>query len=111
MPFGGVTETVMIGVLFSLFLFALVQGILAIRQGRVADHRRWMLRMMTIALVPVTMRPMFSLLVVFGVSGPTGFLSAMMLSILVNILVSEYSLTQKPVPGKKLTQHAVFVNQ
>jgi uncharacterized membrane protein len=56
--FGGNAERVVIGAFGGLFLLALVLGVVRIRQGRVAQHREWMIRAFAIGLSVATMRLM-----------------------------------------------------
>ena len=58
-PKGGWPERVVIGLFGSLFLFALVEGFLNIRAGRVAQHREWMIRAFAIGLAIATARLIF----------------------------------------------------
>lgn len=57
MAIGGVNETAATLLFGSLFLFALLQGFLAIRMGHVALHRQWMIRAFAIGLAVTTTRP------------------------------------------------------
>lgn len=54
--FGGNAERVVIAAFGGLFLLALVLGLVRIRQGRVAQHREWMIRAYAIGLSVATMR-------------------------------------------------------
>src|SRR5215203_4098660 len=58
-PKGGWPERAVIGMFGSLFLFALVEGFLNIRAGRVALHREWMIRAFAIGLAIDTARLIF----------------------------------------------------
>jgi uncharacterized membrane protein len=56
MPFGGAGESAAI-VLFGGFLvFAVSKAVMAIRGGRVAQHREWMIRSFALALAISTVR-------------------------------------------------------
>src|ERR687898_2312309 len=58
-PKGGWPERVVIGLFGSLFLFALVEGFLNVRAGRVALHREWMIRAFAVGLAIATARLFF----------------------------------------------------
>jgi uncharacterized membrane protein len=58
-PFSGWPERVVIGLFGSLFLLALVKGLVHVRAGRVASHREWMMRAFAIGLSIATMRLIF----------------------------------------------------
>jgi uncharacterized membrane protein YozB (DUF420 family) len=58
-PFSGWTESVLIGLFESLFLFTLGKGFVHVRAGRVALHREWMIRAFAIALAIATQRLIF----------------------------------------------------
>ena len=58
-PFSGWTESVVITIFGTLFLLALGKGFAAIRAGRVAQHREWMIRAFAIGLSIATMRLIF----------------------------------------------------
>jgi uncharacterized membrane protein len=57
MAVGGLNETVATMLFGSLFLIALVKAFLAIRRGRSASHREWMIRAFAIASAVATIRP------------------------------------------------------
>jgi uncharacterized membrane protein len=57
MAIGGANETAATILFAALFLFSLVKAFLAIRQGKVALHREWMIRMFAIGLAVATVRP------------------------------------------------------
>ena len=54
---GGANEIAATIVFGSFFLFALIKGFLAIRRGRVGEHREWMIRAFAIGLAVATVRP------------------------------------------------------
>ena len=54
---GGANETAAMMLFATIFLFALVKGLLSIRQGKVAQHREWMIRAFAIGLAVATARP------------------------------------------------------
>lgn len=56
MPFGGRMESVAIALFGGLLLFAIVRGFRAIRSGRVALHREWMIRAFALAIAISTVR-------------------------------------------------------
>ena len=56
MPFGGPAEAVAIALFGGLLLTAVVRGFLAIRSGRVALHREWMIRTFALAIAISTVR-------------------------------------------------------
>lgn len=71
-PFSGWAEQLLIAIFGSLFLFALVNGFVHIRAGRVAQHREWMLRAFAIGLSIATQRLIFiPSLFAAGVVGPS----------------------------------------
>lgn len=57
MAIGGPNETAATIFFAILFLVALVKAFLAIRRGKVALHREWMIRMFAIGLAVATVRP------------------------------------------------------
>jgi uncharacterized membrane protein len=57
MAIGGANETAATIFFAILFLFALLKAFLYIRQGKVALHREWMIRMFAIGLAVATVRP------------------------------------------------------
>jgi Predicted membrane protein (DUF2306) len=59
MPFSGHLERIVIGVFGGLFLISLVLGYVRVRQGRIGEHREWMLRALAIGLSVATMRALF----------------------------------------------------
>jgi uncharacterized membrane protein len=65
-PFSGNPERVVIAVFGTMFLLFLLLGLVRVRQGRIAQHREWMLRAFAIGLSIATMRLIFlpSLLIV-----------------------------------------------
>jgi len=56
MPYGGAGEALAIALFGGLLLVALTTAVVAIRHGRVAEHREWMLRAFAIALAIATVR-------------------------------------------------------
>ncbi|MDN5854959.1 MAG: DUF2306 domain-containing protein [Actinomycetia bacterium] len=58
-PFSGDPERVVIGVFGGMFLLALGLGAVRIRQGRIVEHREWMIRAFAIGLSVATMRLIF----------------------------------------------------
>ena len=62
-PFGGTPERVMTAIFGSLFLYFPGRGWRAIREGNVAQHREWMLRMYGLALAVALIRIIGALLV------------------------------------------------
>jgi uncharacterized membrane protein len=56
MPFGGAAEAVAIALFGGLFLLALGRAVAAVRTGRVALHREWMIRAFAVALGISTVR-------------------------------------------------------
>lgn len=100
-PFGGMAETVVIGFYFVLFMVCLVQGIRAARVRQFAEHRRWMLRMVALAMAPVIMRPILSLLVVAGMSGPASFVPAILMSMALNMLFIEWYMNRPSLGARK----------
>jgi uncharacterized membrane protein YozB (DUF420 family) len=86
MPFGGRVETLAALLMGAGFLFSLVMGVWRIRQGRVAEHRYWMLTMSALGFAPLTMRLL--LMVVMAVTdftGPQLFGPTMLLGMIVNL--------------------------
>jgi uncharacterized membrane protein len=61
MAIGGLNETAATMVFAIVFLFALVKGFLAIRKGKVALHREWMIRAFAVGLAVATVRPIVGL--------------------------------------------------
>ncbi len=57
MAIGGANETAATMLFAILFLFALCRAFLAIRQGKVAIHREWMIRAFAIGLAVAFVRP------------------------------------------------------
>src|SRR5918993_214390 len=70
-PQGGWPERVVIGLFGSLFLFALVEGFLNIRAGRVALHREWMIRAFAVGLAIATARLIFFPALLITMADPT----------------------------------------
>src|SRR5918997_6257721 len=70
-PKGGWPERVVIGLFGSLFLFALVEGFLNIRAGRVALHREWMIRAFAVGLAIATARLFFFPALLITMADPT----------------------------------------
>ncbi|MBD3670433.1 MAG: DUF2306 domain-containing protein [Gammaproteobacteria bacterium] len=88
MPFGGLFETVVIVVVGLAFLAVLAMGVIRIRQGRIAEHRYWMLHMVALAFVPVTMRILLNLgMFTTELSGPSLFGPTMLLGTVINLWV------------------------
>jgi hypothetical protein len=58
-PFSGHLERIVIGIFGGLFLISLVLGYVRVRQGRIGEHREWMLRAFAIGLSVATMRVLF----------------------------------------------------
>jgi hypothetical protein len=56
MPFGGAAEVVAIALFGGLFLAALGRAVVAIRTGKVALHREWMIRAFAVAIGISTVR-------------------------------------------------------
>jgi hypothetical protein len=56
MPFGGPAEAVAIALFGGLLLIAVVRGFLAIRSGRTALHREWMIRTFALGIAISTVR-------------------------------------------------------
>lgn len=61
MAIGGLNETAATMVFAIVFLFALVKGFLAIRKGKAALHREWMIRAFAVGLAVDTVRPIVGL--------------------------------------------------
>jgi uncharacterized membrane protein len=70
-PQGGWPERVVIGLFGSLFLFALVEGFLNIRAGRVALHREWMIRAFAVGLAIATARLIFFPALLISMADPS----------------------------------------
>ncbi len=62
-PFGGTPERIFTAIFGSLFLYFPGRGWRAIREGNVAEHREWMLRMYGLALAIAVIRIIGALLV------------------------------------------------
>jgi uncharacterized membrane protein len=78
-PKGGWPERVVIGLFGSLFLFALLEGFLHIRAGRVALHREWMIRAFAVGLAIATTRLIFFPALLITMADPTDELFGMLL--------------------------------
>jgi uncharacterized membrane protein len=78
-PKGGWPESVVIGLFGSLFLFALLEGFLHIRAGRVAWHREWMIRAFAVGLAIATTRLIFFPALLITMADPTDELFGMLL--------------------------------
>ena len=57
MAIGGINETAATMLFAVIFLFALVKGLLAIRAGKVAEHREWMIRAFAVGMAVAAVRP------------------------------------------------------
>jgi uncharacterized membrane protein len=57
MAIGGANETAATMLFATVFLFALIKAYLAIRRGRVAQHREWMIRAFAVGMAVATVRP------------------------------------------------------
>jgi hypothetical protein len=57
MAIGGANETAATMLFAILFLFALLKGFAAIRQGKTAAHREWMIRAFAIGFAVAFIRP------------------------------------------------------
>jgi uncharacterized membrane protein len=55
-PLGGNPERVVIGAFGGFFLLALLLGVTRVRQGRIDEHREWMIRAFAVGLSIATMR-------------------------------------------------------
>jgi uncharacterized membrane protein len=58
-PFSGDPERVVIGLFGGYFLVCLITGFVRVRQGRISEHREWMMRAFAVALSIATMRLIF----------------------------------------------------
>jgi Predicted membrane protein (DUF2306) len=58
-PFSGHPERIVIGIFGGFFLISLVLGYIRVTQGRIGEHREWMLRALAIGLSVATMRALF----------------------------------------------------
>ncbi len=58
-PFSGFAEQIIISIFGGLFLISIVQAVLNVRQGRIQQHREWMIRAYAIGASIVTMRLIF----------------------------------------------------
>lgn len=96
MPFGGPVELVVSSIIGIAFLVSLFMGVKRIRQKRVAEHRRWMLRMLAVGFVPVTMRGlMIAGVMLFGLQAPAIFGPTMLMGLVINVIVMELHLRRK----------------
>lgn len=81
MPTGGRGETIVIALFGTLFVAAIVRAWLAIRGGRTAVHREWMIRAFAVALGISTVRlfaaPLDLLLTPMGWSSPAIFVASL----------------------------------
>jgi hypothetical protein len=58
-PFSGHPERIVIGIFGGFFLISLMLGYVRVTQGRIGEHREWMLRALAIGLSVATMRALF----------------------------------------------------
>lgn len=58
-PFSGVAEQLIVGFFALFFTASLALGYLRVREGRIAEHREWMIRALSIGLGIATMRLLF----------------------------------------------------
>lgn len=87
MPFGGGVESIATIIIAGLCLLFIILGILAIKKGKVIEHRYWMLHMVAIAFTPVTMRILllFAMLIT-PYTGSDLFGPLMLLSLIINLV-------------------------
>lgn len=103
---GGPPETLATVVFGSWFLVCLVRAFLAIRGGRVADHRRWMVRAFAVSLGIATIRIWVGIFtgIQLGILGmgdrtfpiPVTFGLAFWLGLSIHVVVGEWWLRRTP---------------
>jgi uncharacterized membrane protein len=88
------------GALAVVWLFTSVQAYRAILRGRVAEHRRWMVRSFALTLAAVTLRNYLPLLL-FGLhwSFDTAYITVAWVSWVPNLIVAEWLLRRVPAVG------------
>lgn len=79
------------GALAVLWLFTSAQAYIAIRRGRIAEHRRWMIRSFSLTLAAVTLRNYLPLLL-FGLhwSFRSAYITVSWLCWMPNLIVAEW---------------------
>lgn len=88
MPFGGRLETVAVLIMGTGFLYSLMMGLVRIRQGRIPEHRFWMLHMTALGFAPLTMRLFLGFaMYTTDFTGPELFGPTLLLGMLVNLLL------------------------
>jgi len=86
MPFGGMVESLAVVLMGGGFLISLVMGLRRVRQGRIAEHRYWMLIMTALGFAPLTMRLLLGVAIyTTELGGPQLFGPTMFLGTLVNL--------------------------
>lgn len=88
MPFGGAVESLAVFLIGIGFLYSLTMGVMRIRQGRIAEHRHWMLYMTAFGFAPITMRLLLGIgMYTTDFTGPALFGPTMLLGMLLNLWV------------------------
>jgi uncharacterized membrane protein len=94
MPYGGLVEMAAIAVFGGLFLIAVTLAFVAIRRGRVALHREWMIRALAVALgistVPLVALALDVALTPAGADPPMVFALSLWTGWTLNIGVAEF---------------------
>ena len=90
MPFGGNIEMIASFIIGTGCLISLIIGVIRIRQKRIAEHRKWMLRMLVFAFAPVTMRGVMTFgVIMFDYKASDIFGQTLLIGMAVNLLVVE----------------------
>lgn len=97
MPFAGITESIIITPIGLFFLYALWRGYRHIRQGEVAQHRRWMLFMVAVGYSPLSMRIINGVLEGTTDIAPQDiFAWAMLAATIINLMAVEWWMRKTP---------------
>lgn len=90
LAYGGLGSNLGFGILAILWLYTGVRAYLAIRQGDVAAHRRWMIRNFSLTLAAVTLRIYLPVSMVMGWPFEIAYPIISWLCWLPNLLLAEY---------------------
>lgn len=101
-PFAGPVEilsTLMINAMFFYFLF---RGITAVKNGKINEHRRFMLRMVALSFAPLTLRLLMTMVsAIPGAHMPSLFVLLTVVSVVINLFVLERYILKSIKPAVK----------
>jgi len=98
---GGFSNSVAFFIGAGLWSYSTLKGVLAIRAGRVTEHKCWMIRSFALTLAALSLRVELLFLVLLpGVSFSEAYLTVPWTCFFLNLVIAEWFVIDRPNPGK-----------